>query len=67
MLILEMFLQVLELPGDICNIVEVHYKPPGHVSAGMTCHLMVRLTPKVLVSSSDSPRDSEYSSMPSVA
>lgn len=39
-------LQVLELPAEICDIVEVQYKPPGRLSAGLTCQLTVLFTPK---------------------
>ena len=39
--------QVLELPAEICNVMEVQYNPPGHISAGLTCQLNVVFTPKV--------------------
>ena len=42
-----MLLQVLELPAEICDTVEVQYKPPGRISAGLTCRLTVLFTPKV--------------------
>ena len=42
-----LFVQVLDLPADICDTVELQYRPPGHVSAGLTCQIIVIFTPKV--------------------
>ena len=39
--------QVLELPADICDTVELQYRPPGHISAGLTCQITIIFTPKV--------------------
>ncbi|DBA92223.1 hypothetical protein WJX77_001787 [Trebouxia sp. C0004] len=39
--------KVLELPADICDTVELQYKPPGHISAGLTCQITIMFTPKV--------------------
>ncbi len=39
--------QVLELPADICDTVELQYRPPGHISAGLTCQITIMFTPKV--------------------
>lgn len=43
----DIWIQVLELPPEICDIVEVQYKPAGHISAGLACQLTVVFTPKV--------------------
>ncbi|DBA95272.1 TPA: Cilia- and flagella-associated protein 74 [Trebouxia sp. C0006] len=39
--------KVLELPADICDTVELQYRPPGHISAGLTCQITIIFTPKV--------------------
>ncbi|KAL0031365.1 hypothetical protein WJX79_006467 [Trebouxia sp. C0005] len=39
--------QVLDLPADICDTVELQYRPPGHISAGLTCQITIMFTPKL--------------------
>ncbi|KAA6423269.1 MAG: flagellar associated [Trebouxia sp. A1-2] len=39
--------KVLDLPADICDTVELQYRPPGHISAGLTCQITIMFTPKV--------------------
>ena len=46
-LMLLLFVQVLDLPADICDTVELQYRPPGHISAGLTCQITIMFTPKV--------------------
>ena len=46
-------LQVLELPAEICDTVEVQYKPPGRLSAGLTCQMSILFTPKASLNPPD--------------
>lgn len=57
-------LQVLELPAEICDTVEVQYKPPGRLSAGLTCQMSILFTPKASLNPPDLSACSAYEPKP---
>jgi hypothetical protein len=39
--------KVMPMPDEVADVFAVEYTPPGHISAGMTCDLLLTFKPRV--------------------